>query len=91
LFCFLFVKLLKGFDAEVDIWVINNEIWRGHDGPTFKTDLEFCKRKGLWCHAKNVEALQMLLENKIRCFWHQEVYYFPFFYFFLICFIYFFI
>ena len=26
----------------------------------------------LWCHAKNLEALRIMLNLKVQCFWHQE-------------------
>lgn len=64
--------LEKGFEVEIDVWFKNNEWWLGHDKPEYKTDLEFLKKKGLWCHAKNLLALEELLKNKIHCFWHEE-------------------
>ena len=26
----------------------------------------------LWCHAKNIEALNLMLKKDIHCFWHQK-------------------
>ena len=33
---------------------------------------EFIKTKGLWFHAKNVEAFHELLKLNVTCFWHQN-------------------
>ena len=44
----------------------------GHDHPTFVVPPDFLRQKGLWCHAKNLGALNYLLKNNIHCFWHQE-------------------
>src|SRR3989338_965458 len=61
-----------GYDAEVDVWYINQRWWLGHDQPQYKIDLKFLKTKGLWCHAKNVQALVKLLVAGIHCFWHEN-------------------
>ncbi len=37
-----------------------------------KIDLSFLKNEKFWCHAKNYDALEYMLENNIHCFWHQE-------------------
>jgi hypothetical protein len=63
--------LSTGFDTEIDVWYVNNNFYLGHDNPTYKTDLIFLKTKGLWCHAKNLEAFITLKENKIHTFWHE--------------------
>lgn len=64
--------LSLGYDVEVDVWLIGNEIFLGHDNPEYLIDIDFLKLPGLWCHAKNLEALEFLLLNKIHCFWHQD-------------------
>ena len=43
----------------------------GHDSPEYEVSIEFLKQTNLWCHAKNLKALERLLLNNIRCFWHQ--------------------
>ena len=61
----------EGFDVEIDVWFL--EGWHlGHDKPQYKVDVGFLKTKGLWCHAKNIEALCELRKHRINCFWHQE-------------------
>jgi len=66
------IKCIKeGFDVEIDVWFL--EGWYlGHDEPQYKVDMEFLNTKGLWCHAKNIEALLQLRNYNINCFWHQE-------------------
>jgi len=64
----------KGYDVETDIWLVNNTLFLGHDKPQYEIDLNFLEKykDKLWCHAKNMDALHFLLENKLHCFWHQE-------------------
>ncbi|MEY3378223.1 MAG: hypothetical protein RLZZ328_1383 [Bacteroidota bacterium] len=65
-----------GFDVEVDVRIINGDIFFGHDLPQYK-----CSEKLLisiiekaWFHCKNLEAI-LYLPNKfpgIKYFWHQN-------------------
>jgi len=62
-----------GFDVEVDVWYHEDNFYLGHDEPKYKTNKTFLRTDGLWCHAKNIDALNHMLEDgKIHCFWHQE-------------------
>lgn len=62
-----------GYDVEIDVWHINNNFFLGHDEPQYKVSHEFLLNKNLWCHAKNLNALQNMLQLKIiNCFWHQN-------------------
>jgi len=60
-----------GYDVEIDVWLINDELFLGHDYPEHKIELQFLSKNGLWCHAKNIEALDFLMSHNMRCFWHQ--------------------
>ena len=62
----------KGFDVEIDVWLKNGELFLGHDYPQYAIDINFLKNDKLWCHAKNLQALEIMLKEKIHCFWHQE-------------------
>jgi hypothetical protein len=62
----------KGFDVEVDIWFKNEQLFLGHDYPQYLIDINFLKNDNLWCHAKNLQALEFMLRKNIHCFWHQE-------------------
>ena len=62
-----------GFDVEVDVYFKKNQLFLGHDEPIFKIDVSFLKNKKIWCHAKNIESLDYLLNfNDIHVFWHQN-------------------
>ncbi len=62
-----------GYEVEIDVWVVNNKIFLGHDFPEHEINLEFLFDNRLWCHAKNLEALQLMLSHpKIHCFWHEN-------------------
>ncbi len=72
---YILEALSLGFDCEIDVWQINNELLLGHDEPTYKTSIDFLSehKNSLWIHCKNFESLEYL--NKIgehNYFWHQE-------------------
>jgi hypothetical protein len=61
------------FDCEIDVWYKNNQYFLGHDMPEHKIEEEFLENPSLWCHAKNIEALCKMQENRhIHCFWHEN-------------------
>lgn len=50
----------EGFDVEVDLRVINDELWLGHDEPQYKVSLDWLRTHDmrLWIHCKNLEAME---------------------------------
>ena len=66
--------LSYGFDVEIDIFYYNERLWLGHDEPSYLIkDINFLKNDKLWCHAKNLQALEILISDKeIHSFWHQK-------------------
>jgi len=61
-----------GFNCEIDVWYINGEYQLGHDEPKIHVKEYMIEHPNLWCHAKNLEALEVMLKNdKIHCFWHE--------------------
>jgi hypothetical protein len=67
----------KGFDCEIDIWSIDNNLYLGHDKPDEKINIKtiFELKKNLWIHCKNLEGLNFFTENSIddlNYFWHQQ-------------------
>jgi hypothetical protein len=64
--------LSKGIDCEIDLWVIENTFYLGHDEPTFNITEDFLQQPGLWIHAKNLRALHYLSKTDLVYFWHQE-------------------
>lgn len=70
---YIFEALAQGYDVEIDVWVTNNSmVMLGHDSPMHSVNKKMLQIPGLWCHAKNIEALNFMLEEKVpNCFWHQ--------------------
>ena len=63
----------QGLDVEIDVWYIDGKYWLGHDNPQYEIEQSFLENEKLWCHAKNIEGLHKMLQNKkTHCFWHQE-------------------
>jgi len=65
--------LRAGVDAEVDVWRADDVLYLGHDCPQYEIDETFLKqrRNRLWCHAKNKDALEWLLEHDYHVFYHD--------------------
>ena len=64
-------KLSKIIDCEIDVWMINKDLFLGHDKPEYKIKKSFLKNPNLWCHAKNLNALKFMLNENIVCFYHN--------------------
>lgn len=65
--------LSQNFDVEVDVWNVDGEYWLGHDHPQYPIDEHYLENPKLWCHAKNIDALNQMIRNKnIHSFWHQK-------------------
>jgi hypothetical protein len=62
--------LHNNYDVEIDVWKIDSDFFLGHDNPNTKIDASFLSKKGLWIHAKNIEALHAL-HDKTNCFFHN--------------------
>jgi hypothetical protein len=65
-----------GFDVEIDVWVKNNEIYFGHDNPTYLVNHLMIHKFGMsaWFHCKNLQALEFFIEefSDYNYFWHQQ-------------------
>jgi hypothetical protein len=68
------LALAEGFDAEIDLWNIENEFFLGHDEPIHKIQWNFLDNKHLWVHCKNLDALYVVRKQFSQChyFWHQS-------------------
>lgn len=66
------LTLSQGFECEIDIWLHDNQLYLGHDEPTYHIGDGFLHQPGLWIHAKNLEALYWLTITKLNYFWHQN-------------------
>ena len=63
-----------GFHVEIDVWYNKqaNTVYLGHDDPKYKVSIDFLKHNKMWCHAKNKDALEYMIENEVHCFWHES-------------------
>ena len=57
--------------VEIDVWVIDEGWYLGHDCYVYPISLDFLKQANLWCHAKNLQSLEQMLIYNIHCFWHE--------------------
>tara|TARA_R100000030_G_scaffold16901_2_gene11341 strand:+ start:2682 stop:3116 length:435 start_codon:yes stop_codon:yes gene_type:complete len=69
---YIMSAIKDGFDVEIDVWSIKDRLYLGHDEPEYEVNLKFLQNDKLWCHAKNLFALEYMLLNNVHCFWHQE-------------------
>lgn len=71
---YLLEAINKGFHIETDLWMIKNQLYLGHDKPTYKIDIQFLLniKEKLFCHCKNIDALYYIMQNykDIECFYH---------------------
>ena len=61
-----------GLHVEIDVWYTKNAFYLGHDEPQYEVNKKFLKNEKLWCHAKNIPALEQLKKIGSTYFWHQE-------------------
>ena len=53
-----------GYDVEVDVWLIRNKLYLGHDFGQYQIDINWLENRSnkLWIHCKNMEALSYFNE-----------------------------
>lgn len=66
------LSLLKYYECEVDVWVNSEGIFLGHDKGEYKINNDFFISNKLWCHAKNLDAFNFLLDKRVNCFFHDK-------------------
>lgn len=57
---YLMKALDLGYDAEVDVWLIDGKFILGHDGPQYEVPFHFIHNNRFWIHAKNIPAISDL-------------------------------
>ena len=62
----------KFMPVEVDVWSIGRDWFLGHDGPETPVPESFLGNRNFILHAKNLEALNRLVDTDLHYFWHQE-------------------
>jgi hypothetical protein len=73
---YLMKALELGYDAEVDVWLIDGKFLLGHDGPQYEVPVSFIYNDHFWIHAKNIPAISELndrcrVKDFINCFYHD--------------------
>jgi hypothetical protein len=73
---YLLKAIKSGFYVETDLWIIDSELFLGHDHPQYKIDIDFLIniKDKLFCHCKNIDALNYILTYYpfINCFFHDK-------------------
>jgi len=73
---YLLKAINAGFYIETDLWLINSELFLGHDHPQYKINIDFLVdiKDKLYCHCKNIDALNYIITNypSINCFFHDR-------------------
>lgn len=72
---YLKAALDMGYDAEVDVWLIDGKFLLGHDEPQYEVPASFLYNDHFWLHAKNIPAISDLNARArsylINCFFHD--------------------
>lgn len=66
--------LLGGYDVKVDVWWHNDEFYLGTDYPRYTVPPMFLELPNVWCQAKNIRALEKLLEISTHSLWFTELF-----------------
>jgi len=70
------LAIKNGFDVEIDLWLVDDNFFLGHDKPIDKIELSWlkCRSSYLWVHCKNIELLNFFVINKVdlNYFFHQK-------------------
>ena len=63
-----------GFDVEIDVFLINQKLYLGHDEPQEEILPNFLDehKKNLWIHCKNFDSLNFMTNTNLNYFWHEN-------------------
>lgn len=66
-----------GLDVEIDVWLIDDTFYLGHDEPQYQIDFDFLynRKLNIWIHCKNIQTLSFFCEFpefNFNYFWHQN-------------------
>jgi|JI10StandDraft_1071094.scaffolds.fasta_scaffold07924_20 glycerophosphoryl diester phosphodiesterase len=63
----------KGYYVELDVRLIDNEFYLGHDNPCECVCLEFLENEKIFTHCKDKASWELLKDNPlVNCFLHDE-------------------
>ena len=59
----------SGYDVEIDLRIIDGELWLGHDEPQYKIEHSWLepRREFLWIHCKDLEAAKQCWDYQTFC------------------------
>ncbi len=57
------LALSKGFDVEVDVWLVDGKFFLGHDGPKVEVDKTFFNDTRIWSHCKTKDTYYRLVRS----------------------------
>jgi hypothetical protein len=70
------MAIKRGFDVEIDVWLVNNLLYLGHDTPQYGVDFRWFRDRisKIWVHCKNVEAILYFkdCDYDFNYFWHEN-------------------
>lgn len=71
---YIIEAITAGYDVEIDVWSVDQELYLGHDEPQYSIKLDWLKdrRDSVWVHAKNFKALDYLVDKDLRVFYHKQ-------------------
>ena len=65
-----------GYDVEVDLRIIDNDFWLGHDEPQYKIELSWMRlrKDNIWFHCKDINSALVLakLDQGFQYFCHSQ-------------------
>ena len=70
------MAIKRGFDVEIDVWLVNNLLYLGHDMPQYEVDFRWFRDRisKIWIHCKNVESIVYFKDcgYDFNYFWHEN-------------------
>ena len=59
----------NGYDVEIDVRLIEGQLWLGHDGPQYKVEHSWLqpRKEYLWIHCKDLAAAKECCEYQSFC------------------------
>jgi hypothetical protein len=67
--------LEQGYDAEIDLRVVDGQYYLGHDEPQYLISESWISTyaASLWIHCKNIKAIEEIrIKKKWNYFWHES-------------------
>ena len=61
----------EGFGVECDLQIYNGALYFGHNEPQEQADYSFLMKPYVFCHAKTIETIHILINSGLHCFWHE--------------------